>query len=316
MADVVVVGAGVSGLSTAILLQEAGHDVRIVTREMPPETTSSVAAAVWFPYRAYPVDRVIDWGRTSFGHFERLATAPESGVRLATAREVFVRATRDPWWKAAVTGFRRSTATELPDGFRDGIVFTAPVVEMPVYLAYLTDRFTSAGGTLEQRAVTSLVDAAEGAPVVVNCTGLGAREVIGDDGLTPVRGQVVVVRNPGLDEVVFNEDGDGVTYIVPRSSDVVLGGTDEEGSANLKPNPTTAEAILRRCVTLEPRLESAPLLEHRVGLRPVRAKVRLEAERLADGTWCVHNYGHGGAGVTLSWGCAEDAAILVRGLEN
>lgn len=315
--NVVVVGAGVVGLSTAIRLQEAGLDVRIVAREMPLETTSSVAAAVWFPYRAYPEDRVLDWGRHTFRRFERLAATPESGVRLTTARELFVRETPDPWWTTAVTGLRRCTGAELPDGYPDGIVFTAPVAEMPVYLAYLAERFTAAGGTLERRAVTSLGEAAGGAPVVVNCTGLGAREVVGDDGLTPVRGQVVLVRNPGLDQAVFNEDGpDGVTYIVPRSSDVVLGGTSEEGSADLEPDPATAEAILRRCAALEPRLAAPSVLGHRVGLRPARTEVRLEAERLRDGTWCVHNYGHGGAGVTLSWGCADAVAELVRDLER
>lgn len=314
---VVVVGAGVAGLSTAIRLQEAGFDVRVVAREMPLETTSAVAAAVWFPYRAYPEDRVLDWGRATFEHFERLAAEPEAGVRLTTARELFIRETPDPWWTTAVTGLRRCTDAELPDGFRDGIAFTAPVAEMPVYLAYLTERFAAAGGTLERGAVASLADAAGDAPVVVNCTGLGAREVAGDDGLLPVRGQVVVVRNPGLDEAVFNEDGpDGVTYIVPRSTDVVLGGTSEEGSADLEPDPATAEAILRRCAALEPRLASAQILAHRVGLRPVRPEVRLEAERLPGGAWCVHNYGHGGAGVTLSWGCADEATGLVSVLCN
>ncbi|MFW6091069.1 MAG: FAD-dependent oxidoreductase [Actinomycetota bacterium] len=311
--NVVVVGAGVAGLSTAIRLQDAGLDVRIVAREMPLETTSSVAAAVWFPYRAYPEDRVLDWGARTFQEFERLAAVPGSGVRMASARELFTHETPDPWWTTAVTGLRRCTGAELPDGYPDGIVFTAPIAEMPVYLAYLAGRFTAAGGTLERRAVASLQDAAGGAPVVVNCTGLGARDVAGDDGMTPVRGQVVVVRNPGLGEAVFNEDGpDGVTYIVPRSADVVLGGTSEEGSADLEPDPATAAAILRRCTALEPRLGSPDVLAHRVGLRPARPEVRLETERLPDGTWCVHNYGHGGAGVTLSWGCADEVVDLVR----
>ena len=99
---------------------------------------------------------------------------------------------------------------------------------------------------------------------------------------------------------------------MPRSNDCVLGGTADEGDWNTEPNPETAEGILRRCTALEPRLAGAEILEHRVGLRPGRPEVRLESETLADGTPCVHNYGHGGSGVTLSWGCAEEALELVE----
>ena len=104
----------------------------------------------------------------------------------------------------------------------------------------------------------------------------------------------------------------GVTYIVPRSEDCVLGGTAEEGRWDTEPAPETAASILRRCAALEPRLGEAEVLEHRVGLRPGRPQVRLELQELPDGTPLVHNYGHGGSGVTISWGCAGEAAGLAR----
>ncbi|HEV2744518.1 MAG TPA: FAD-dependent oxidoreductase, partial [Rubrobacter sp.] len=104
---------------------------------------------------------------------------------------------------------------------------------------------------------------------------------------------------------------EGVTYIVPRSRDCVLGGTAEEGEWGTKPDPGTAAAILRRCSALEPRLAGAEVLGHGVGLRPGRSEVRL-AREAGDGLTLVHNYGHGGSGITLSWGCAEEALRLVR----
>lgn len=131
--------------------------------------------------------------------------------------------------------------------------------------------------------------------------------------MTPIRGQIVRVRNPGLDNFLLDEDGpDGVTYVIPRSNDCILGGTAEEGGWSTDPDPEIAEAIMRRCVELEPRLTGIEILEHRAGLRPGRPEVRLEAEILENGIPVVHNYGHGGSGVTLSWGCAEEAARLVR----
>jgi D-amino-acid oxidase len=97
---------------------------------------------------------------------------------------------------------------------------------------------------------------------------------------------------------------------VPREKVVVIGGTATEGSYEPRPDPATADAILARARALVPELARATVVAHRVGLRPARPTVRLEAERVGEGT-LVHCYGHGGAGVTLSWGCADDVAALV-----
>src|SRR3954454_19208329 len=102
------------------------------------------------------------------------------------------------------------------------------------------------------------------------------------------------------------------TYVVPRSHDIVVGGSDEEGDWSRTPDPETAERILERTRGLVPELTGAKVLRHKVGLRPVRPAVRLEEER-RGATRVVHCYGHGGAGVTLSWGCADEVAAMVGG---
>jgi D-amino-acid oxidase len=218
----------------------------------------------------------------------------------------------DPWWMDAVPSVRRCAEDELPPGYRDGHAFVAPVVEMPVYLRYLLDRFARAGGEIERRAIPALENAGD-ARVVVNCAGLGARELVGDSSMEPIRGQIVRVRNPGLERFMLDEENpEGVTYIVPRSDDCILGGTAEEGAWDTEPDPETAAGILRRSTALEPRLAEAEVLEHKVGLRPGRPEIRLEREDAAHGPPRIHNYGHGGSGVTLSWGCAEETLRLVR----
>lgn len=310
MAEVVVVGCGVIGLTTAVRLREAGLDARIVAADPPERTTSAVAAAIWYPYRAYPERDVLRWGQGTFEVFERLASMPETGVKMREGVELRRHPAPEPWWSAAVPGVRRCGQDELPPGYRDGHAFVVPVVEMPVYLRYLRDRFAAAGGTVERRTVDAPEEFAGEARVVVNCAGLGARELVGDDAMTPIRGQVLRVRNPGLDRFFLDEDPEGVTYVVPRSTDCILGGTAEEGVWSTEPDPEVAAAILRRCSALEPRLEGAEVLEHKVGLRPGRPEVRLEVED-GRGVPVVHNYGHGGSGVTLSWGCAGEAAGLV-----
>jgi D-amino-acid oxidase len=309
-ADVIVVGCGVIGLTTAVVMREAGLDVGVVAADPPFETTSSVAAALWYPYRAYPEDRVLRWGARTYEVFEELSRNPESGVFMRAGVELSRRPVPDPWWAGAVPGVRRCVESELPSGFRDGHTFTAPVIEMPIYLGYLAGRF--AGGRVERRSLSSLEEAGDGR-VLVNCSGLGARELTGDASLEPIRGQVVRVRNPGLERFVLDEDNpEGITYVIPRSEDCILGGTAEVGEWSTEPDPEVAEGILRRCAALEPRLAEAEVLEHRVGLRPGRPEVRLELETPEYDSPLIHNYGHGGSGVTLSWGCAEETLRLVR----
>jgi D-amino-acid oxidase len=299
---VVVVGAGVVGLTCAVRLLEAGHRVDVVARDLPLETTSAVAAAIWYPYRALPQARVTAWSGTSYGAFAAIAADdPASGVRMAVGTEVLPPGRPDPWWAAAVPHLERTR--DVPAGWAEGWRLTVPVIEMPVYLDWLARRVREAGGTITRMNLGALPDHAG---PVVNCSGLGARLLGADHTVVPVRGQVVHVEQVGLDRWWL--DSAGPTYVVPRSHDIVVGGTDGEGEWSRTPSAEVAADILRRAARLVPALAGARVLRHRVGLRPVRPAVRVE--RVGD---VVHCYGHGGAGVTLSWGVADEVVGLVAG---
>jgi D-amino-acid oxidase len=299
---VIVVGAGVVGLSCAVRLLEDGHRVDVVARDLPLETTSSVAAAIWYPYDALPQDRVTAWAAASYEVLAALAAAvPRSGVRMVPGTEVLRDRRPDPWWSSAVPGLH--AATDLPAGYSAGWSFVTPVAEMPVYLTWLAGRVEELGGTITRLNVSALP---AGGDLVVNCSGLGARLLGADRTVQPVAGQVVRVAQLGLDRWWL--DGTGPTYVVPRERDIVVGGTATEGEWSRTPSPDTAAAILRRATLLVPELHDAVVLQHRVGLRPARPTVRLEREGRV-----VHCYGHGGAGITLSWGCADEVAALVSG---
>jgi D-amino-acid oxidase len=313
--DILVVGCGVSGLTTGLRLLDAGQRVTIWASALPPATTSNVAAAVWYPYKAQPADKVTAWGADAYRVFKQMAADAETGVAMADVLEYRPGPSPDPWWVSAVEGFRHATPGELPAGYADGYVFAAPVIDTGVYLDYLLRTFRARGGWVVQRTVRDLSEAFAQSRVVVNCAGLGARELVGDRDLHASRGQVVRVRPNGFRRVVLDDDGpDGVTYIVPRHRDIVLGGTDEEGNESTQPDPEATRGILRRCANLAPAFASITeddILSVVCGLRPVRSTVRVEAERPAPDRLLVHNYGHGGAGVTLSWGCARAAVALV-----
>jgi D-amino-acid oxidase len=302
---IVVVGAGVIGLTCAHRLVRAGHAVEVWSRDAVQDTTSAVAAALWYPYRALPEDAVTRWAGATYDMLAILSVRPETGVALRRGRELFRTPQPDPWWASAVPRLGRVAAP--PPGYADGYELAAPVVRMPTYLSWLLDELAAAGVRLRARTLTGLAPARDAADVVVNCTGLGARALVGDPELTGVRGQVVRVADPGLAGWLVDEDHpDGMVYVVPRGTDVVCGGTALDGEESLAPDPAEADRILARCRQLVPELAGAPVLGHAVGVRPGRRAVRLERE--GD---VVHCYGHGGAGVTLSWGCADDVVRLV-----
>ncbi|MFE5868657.1 FAD-dependent oxidoreductase [Streptomyces roseifaciens] len=308
---VVVVGAGVAGLTTAVVLAEAGTPVHVIAEQVPG-VTSIAAGAMWGPYLVEPKDKVDQWGQRSLEVFRKLAENPSTGVRLTSGIEASRTAEAPPDWATTLPGFRPCEPTELPAGFTAGYRFTVPLVDMPVYLDYLLRRLRAAGGTVEQRRLASLADA-DSASVIVNCTGLGAHNLVPDSGLRPIRGQHVVVTNPGLTDFFSEDTGTSPDLLCfyPHGDTVVLGGTAIDGQSDLAPNDEAAAGILARCVEIEPRLAHARVLEHRIGARPTRATVRVEAERWEDSTVVLHNYGHGGAGVTLSWGCAEETRRLL-----
>ncbi|QZY30205.1 FAD-dependent oxidoreductase [Nocardioides coralli] len=296
---ITVVGAGVVGLTCAVRLLEAGHDVAVLARDLPRETTSAVAAALWYPYRAFPQDRVTAWARSTYATFAELADDPATGVVMRPGTEVFGSPQPDPWWVSAVPSLTREG--RLPPPYVDGWTFVAPVVEMPVYLEWLLARVEALGGSVTRMALAALP---EGGDVVVNCSGIGSRLLAGDPAVTPVRGQVVLVEQFGLDRWWL--DAAGPTYVVPRARDVVVGGTGEEGEWSRTPSAATAEEILARASRLVPALAGARVLRSAVGLRPARPSLRLERVGRT-----VHCYGHGGAGVTLSWGTADEVTSLV-----
>ncbi|MEU4927443.1 FAD-dependent oxidoreductase [Streptomyces yokosukanensis] len=298
----IVVGSGVAGLTTAVLLAESGRRVRVWAREDAERTTSAVAGGLWWPYRIAPEARVGAWALASLAVYEDLAERPEeTGVRLVDGVHQGIRLDELGAWAGRTAGLR--TVAE-------GLAARLPVIDMPVHLAWLRARLGAAGGAVEAREVDDL--AAVPAPVVVNCAGLGARSLVPDPGVRPVRGQLVVVANPGVTTWFTSADhsSGASTYFIPQPGRLLLGGTADDDDWSLEPDPVTAAAIVARCAAVRPEIADARVLSHRVGLRPARDAVRLERRPLSGRRVLVHNYGHGGAGITVAWGCAREAAGL------
>ncbi|MEU9827278.1 FAD-dependent oxidoreductase [Micromonospora chersina] len=314
--DVVVVGGGIVGMTAALTLQQRGARVTVLTAHDPADTVSTVAAAVWYPSHTDQDPRVLRWARETHTELSRHAADGVPGVVDRPTRMLLRRPYGGPpWWAEACGGL---VAEPLPPPYTAVLRFTAPTVEMTPYLAWLRQRLEAGGGRVLRHPVRRLADAFDIAPTVVNATGLAAGRLAADPAVHPARGHVVLVANPGLTVSVRDEDDPaGITYVHPRRHDVVLGGTYQPGVGHTRPDPDTAAAIRARCVALVPELGGAPVLGERIGLRPARhggPRVEVDPDPAGPrGSRLVHAYGHGGAGVTLSWGCAAEVADLALG---
>lgn len=303
--QITVVGAGIIGLTTALALEEAGHTVHIVAAATGAHTTSDVAGAVWFPYRAGPPEKVAIWAAHTRRWLERLSADPSTGIDLLDGYEITTDEGMDPprpWWAAAIDVTRApAPVTGAPLAWR----FFAPRVEPATFLPWLTARLRA---SIERRTVIDL--AAEPGDLVINCTGLGARELAADDLLYPLFGQIVITAPGAADRAVTVTDDrhtDAIFYIIPRRDELVLGGISRPWppGAPHAPEPEITRRILAQAAALG--IEIGEVVRERTGLRPYRLAVRLER----DGR-VIHNYGHGGAGFTLCRGCAEDVVALAE----
>lgn len=300
---ITVLGAGVSGLTVAWVLERQGHDVTVVAHEKGVATTSGAAGAVWLPFSVGPPHRALHWARSTRERLEAMVrTHPHAGVDMVDA---YVMADDEtaPWWGAA-TGRIELVNEPGITGSRRAWKMHVPRCDPRFYLPWLESELRSAIVTKEIASL-DLLDGDR----IVNCAGVGARTLVGDTSLVAGLGQTLVVEAGSLDpNVMLSDDGDPsqLFYVIPRRGEFVLGGCAIAIDDLVPPpaDPRLSQAILDRA-RQRAFAPGRPLYE-RTGLRPNRPEVRLEREGRV-----VHNYGHGGAGYTLSWGCAEEVATLI-----
>ncbi len=338
--SIAIIGAGVSGLTCAVLFAERGYRTAIFAEEIGQRTTSAAAGALWFPYDAEPADKVIPWALETYKVLVDLSRDPRSGVSMIQLRQFSrTREIQTPDWANSLGASAVATALcAVPNrpqaggyNFASGFALTVPLMDTTIYLGYLAARFQKAGGSIngnvrfEKLEDVDLVRHRTDSPgrafdLVINCAGIGARTLVNDIDLEPHRGQVAIVpKIDNLNCAIVCDDGP-LMYAIPRTNDCVFGGTNEV-SDNLAVDPASTSRIVTECARVLREIDppkdgfavanNPPVLTERVGLRPFRKSgVRLEGEKLRDGRIVIHNYGHGGSGFTLSWGCARDAFAI------
>jgi len=307
---VAIVGAGVSGLTCGVLFAEHGCHIAIFAKETGQQTTSGAAAALWFPYDAEPAEKVIAWALQTYKVLADLSKNSRSGVSMIELRQ-FSRTgeIQIPQW-AIRLGAREINRDEVLPAFTSGFMMNVPLMDTTIYLDYLAKRFLAAGGEINGNVrFEKLEDVSPKFHLVINGSGIGAKTLVPDVDLEPHRGQVAMVPNIDNLSCAIVCDDAPLMYAIPRTNDCVFGGTNEV-SDNRDVDPTSTSRIVAECSGIL-KIDKPKVRAERVGLRPFRKSgVRLEREKLGDGRTVIHNYGHGGSGFTLSWGCAEEVFRL------
>lgn len=335
MRRVVIVGAGVIGLSVALHLSErfpGQLDLTIVSDKFSPHTTSDKAGMLLMPFdvrteeqkrnSAHNQEREIQrWTRATFQKYHSIFRSEENAkveIGLEHGYLFFDSVLPDPWYRDEVFGFRHvkvdsqeAQLLHLPSDVVDIWSFSTYIVSTTSYLQWLTEKSRVGGVKFQQRKISSL-DELSSYDVIINCTGIGSCELLGDRLMLPVRGQAMLVRAPWIKHWLVDYRKHGFAYVFPRARDVVLGGTAQEGDWSETPDPETAAEILDKCRTFVPSLCGAEVIGGWAGLRPLRDPVRLESCEGPGGSLLVHCYGHGGQGIVLSWGCALDIGDILQ----
>nr|XP_039255766.1 D-aspartate oxidase-like [Styela clava] len=328
MRSIAIVGAGVIGLSTAQVILEDFPDIHVTiySSEFSPNTTGDISAGFVKPFflgANVEEKDVIRWTKTTMDHLFTIAKEDSelsTGVSLLSGYSFFKDS--PPFISNIIKEcfiqprlVSQEEIKNLVHGKYLGALFASTLTcACDVYLPYIMKKLKSKGVKFVQEKIFSLNTLAErGHDIVVNCCGFGAQELTGDQSLQPVRGQVIEVYAPWIKHFFNEEDGD--VYVLPRIDNVIVGGTHTK-ETSLEVDKPTSKMIFERACKMIPSLKHGKIVAERVGLRPSRPTIRMEAETAITKSGkeyiVLHHYGHGGSGVTMHWGCAKQASDVLQ----
>ncbi|MFN0729317.1 FAD-dependent oxidoreductase [Polaribacter gochangensis] len=309
MKSVTVIGCGIVGITTAIKLQEKGFKVTIIAKERFDKTLSSKVGAIWFPFEIHPKEKTNNWAALAYKEY-LLDVVTGNGVSFIPFITAYNKDSNTEWThllpKNAV---RKALVSELPKGIETAFISTVPLAEPLLYLPYLFNRFSENGGIFKEQKIVSLQEASAVNSLVINCTGLGAKKLCNDDDLQPMRGQILRCKKMEIPSCADSTKKGALSYVINRSEDCVIGGTDYENDWNTNVEINDTYLIINRLLQEGLSQKEPEIIEEIVGLRPKRSAVRFEFDKGFSNIF--HNYGHGGAGFTVAWGCAIELAEII-----
>ncbi len=330
---IVIVGAGVVGLTCALVLSP-DYDVTVVADRVGTSSESIKATAIWHVYLVPETATVLSWAQYSLEKFCNLAaTTPDAGIEMIRGVELFRKGDFAlPTWSkiprffapltnAELSSFNVAPAAQLSGAdlrtleanpVRWGYRIEAPAAAMETYLDWLEGSVHREHVRFVNRKIKEFNELSADHDLIVDCSGFGARELAHDKEFIAYKGQYFVLKGSASSPREYVGDDDhpgGMAYMIPRGGEVLVGGCAEQGCEDLHFTLDWAETLKRAGLFvpwLRTRTREDQARPPVVGIRPCRAGgVRLEVDRVSASIPIIHNYGHGGSGFSLSWGCAE-----------
>ncbi|MEP6464813.1 MAG: FAD-dependent oxidoreductase [Parafilimonas sp.] len=314
MKKIAIIGAGISGLSCAYSLIQKNYSITVFAKAFSPEITSDKAAAFWFPYHIRNDKRGINWCKKSYTFYQKLSADASTGISMKqlvkVLREDVIE--EEPVW---IDFMPEGTCHLIPKeklqaGVEKAYYVLVPLIETQIFLPYLQNFLQDKNVVFEKKLINDFNEL-PAFNVIINCTGLDARKLCNDATVIPVRGQVALIETKT--EMPIYLDNEMPLYLVPRKDAMIVGGTYEENIFEETTDSKAIEHLLQNAYAVFPELKQQKIIGSWAGLRPYRNEVRVEHE---TGTNIIHNYGHGGSGFTLAFGCADEVTHLVEKIIN
>jgi len=311
---IAIIGQGVMGLSSAYHLLDQGFKVDIFSKDNFWSTASISAGAYWWPHRVYPEERVTKWAKETYETYKEDQTHPETGISFKQHLRLCIDPDESAYARHILDECEEINGQDYGLNCAEAFLVRLPVIDVPTYMLYLKTQVESKGGQIHIREVSNPLDFYPEYDLVINCSGVGARELVKDESVFPIRGQSVrVSSSPNIVKSTrIYKKNDEFTLVLPRRNDIVVGGTAQDNDWSLEVRAEDTKEIIDRCSKFVPDLQDCEILGATVGLRPGRKEIRLELEIFSGGKPIIHNYGHGGGGYTVAWGCAKEVQDLAK----
>lgn len=306
---IAIVGAGISGLSCAYFLCKKECDIDVIAKAFSPDITSNRAAAFWFPYHIRNDKRGIEWAKTSYHFYQTLCNDTSTGISMKQLIKVLRKNVEEeePVWIDFMPegACKLVPQKDLPEDVARAYDVTVPLIETQIFLPYLKNYVEQKGVKFIHREIVSFDELKSDYDIIINCSALGAQKLCNDKTIIPVRGQVGLIETK-TDFPIYL-DNEKPLYLVPRKDAMIVGGTYEENVYDETTEPSTIQQLLNNAYKVFPQLQEQKVIGSWAGLRPYRPTIRLEKEGKI-----IHNYGHGGSGFTLTFGCAQEVVDLLK----
>ncbi|MBI1856973.1 FAD-binding oxidoreductase [Candidatus Saccharibacteria bacterium] len=328
MKNFAILGGGISGITVGNILLDMFPDSKVtIYAQETRDIVSYVASAQFYPIWLgdnLPENYELTlkrWFLKSKEEFIKRRDDVNYGIATYRNHELFKEAEEPPaYFRDVLSNFEALEDHNLPAGYKYRFSFDTMIIDTWVYIPQLTKDFLNRGGQIVQREFKSIAEVIDlDEPVIFNCLGMGAKPIFGDEYLKPVKGVVLRLKPVNIGDVVVST---GDFIVAQRSQDLYLGASYDENWETADPTQQEEEYLFDNVKEImetpgsifsipQGTLRKENIIERMVGFRPVRSiGPRVEKETLGDKT-IIHNYGHGGNGIILSWGTAHEALSLL-----